>query len=857
MAASLQAVLAEAGTRTAFMAFCKGEHCEENAVLLLAIGDWDVAGAAVTARLPAANTIHKLVRTGVVNTSTKVKSAVEGGVSALRAAPDDAAAAPHIEALTLVFHTMRAAAEREVSAGVLPRFLASPAFAAAHAAAGAGGGSAGDGRRESVGATLMRSIGGSMRFRVGTGGAAGAADGLPPATPSRGGARSAAFTFAGPPAPSSTSSSPGLDAFALNLGGPTERRESLLHLLRHPVARRAFMEFCRSQHNDENADLLIDLHAFRDTAAAARGSANEKRKALARHLLDTYIRSGSPREANVDSRTRVLAEMYLSKAAATGTVPPDEDEDDGPAPGGIRSTPAPNALGKVETELLNMLSGEVVPRFATSRGWAECPANAACGTGAVGGAAARGDATIAAARGGVASAAVTGGSSGGGGGGTGGGITGWMKKMTTGGGGGSGGAGTPGSDAGSSVPPLPGGGDSAIASLRDKLYLFGVSLKPKLFSGSKKAELEALGADIRATALRSGYVFKRAHHKKSWKRRWFVLTPTVLGYFDAPTSTTPNGVILLSEMTRDMATEWDASFALGAGAASASPPLAGVAGGSSLDGVKPGSVEGLDEEGVPPDVTDLSYVMYLPTTHRTYTLQASSDKDRARWMYAVNRCRVGDSDAVRAAEAVGYSHIPTVSGLAAMRGTPSLRSLRLPPSIVSPADSTVIPAPAPAVTSSDAAAVVAGAPAGAGGPPSGAGGTAARVAAMRGGGAAVAAQSPAPAQPPAPLPSPSAAPSAPSTASGSRSRLSSHAEEGEGAGEEDDRWDTDSNPRGAGSRGASPHARARVEAGSSVGDGDREELEDDESASGEAGRRSGRPSAAPSIATAASDDDRW
>jgi hypothetical protein len=51
----------------------------------------------------------------------------------------------------------------------------------------------------------------------------------------------------------------------------------------------------------------------------------------------------------------------------------------------------------------------------------------------------------------------------------------------------------------------------------------------------------------------------------------------------------------------------------------------------------------------------MSCIFYVYTAHRAYTFQAANDRDRLRWLYALDCARRGDAEAVRAAERSGYS----------------------------------------------------------------------------------------------------------------------------------------------------------------------------------------------------------
>lgn len=43
----------------------------------------------------------------------------------------------------------------------------------------------------------------------------------------------------------------------------------------------------------------------------------------------------------------------------------------------------------------------------------------------------------------------------------------------------------------------------------------------------------------------SGFLWKRGHRVKNWKRRWFILRDAYLAYFEGPTKTNVRLVILV------------------------------------------------------------------------------------------------------------------------------------------------------------------------------------------------------------------------------------------------------------------------------------------------------------------------
>ncbi|KAK5579463.1 hypothetical protein RB653_009146 [Dictyostelium firmibasis] len=48
--------------------------------------------------------------------------------------------------------------------------------------------------------------------------------------------------------------------------------------------------------------------------------------------------------------------------------------------------------------------------------------------------------------------------------------------------------------------------------------------------------------------VHSGYLFKKGHNFKSWRRRWFVLKDNILSYYKSPKDTTPAGIIPINEI---------------------------------------------------------------------------------------------------------------------------------------------------------------------------------------------------------------------------------------------------------------------------------------------------------------------
>jgi PH domain len=104
------------------------------------------------------------------------------------------------------------------------------------------------------------------------------------------------------------------------------------------------------------------------------------------------------------------------------------------------------------------------------------------------------------------------------------------------------------------------------------------------------SQLALFGESLRSTAVKSGYLMKSGHHKKTWHRRWFVLSPTGVGYFESDAAPVPLGVLLPSEIVGVI---WDVSAEL-----------------------------------------DLPFAFRIMTSHRPYDMQASNSRDQSRWVTA-------------------------------------------------------------------------------------------------------------------------------------------------------------------------------------------------------------------------------
>ncbi len=63
-------------------------------------------------------------------------------------------------------------------------------------------------------------------------------------------------------------------------------------------------------------------------------------------------------------------------------------------------------------------------------------------------------------------------------------------------------------------------------------------------------DLEVLGTMLKSSASKAGFLFKRGQNHQSWKRRWCVLTPRLLGYFSDEFQNVPKGILDLREAKR-------------------------------------------------------------------------------------------------------------------------------------------------------------------------------------------------------------------------------------------------------------------------------------------------------------------
>jgi len=151
-------------------------------------------------------------------------------------------------------------------------------------------------------------------------------------------------------------------------------------------------------------------------------------------------------------------------------------------------------------------------------------------------------------------------------------------------------------DAGGSSGGASAGGfsqDSAEAlavsqRLNRKTRIMGWNFK--IHSNEDKASFKRLGGYLVSNAVKDGYVYKRGDKHPTWKRRWVVLAPLLLGYYESQTDAAPKGVVRLTEVTsivQDAADELETNKAF-------------------------------------------SFALVTPT--RRYYMQASSERDLARWL---------------------------------------------------------------------------------------------------------------------------------------------------------------------------------------------------------------------------------
>ncbi len=124
--------------------------------------------------------------------------------------------------------------------------------------------------------------------------------------------------------------------------------------------------------------------------------------------------------------------------------------------------------------------------------------------------------------------------------------------------------------------------------LNKKTRIMGFGFK--LHSNDDKARFKQLGAYLVTHAVKDGYVYKRGDVHPTWKRRWVVLAPCLLGYYESQSDPAPKGVVRLTEVTSIVS---DAADEL---------------------------------------ETNKAFSFALVTPARRYYMQASSERDLARWL---------------------------------------------------------------------------------------------------------------------------------------------------------------------------------------------------------------------------------
>jgi hypothetical protein len=65
------------------------------------------------------------------------------------------------------------------------------------------------------------------------------------------------------------------------------------------------------------------------------------------------------------------------------------------------------------------------------------------------------------------------------------------------------------------------------------------------FLSDHRVYVADLGQNLRRNALKVGFLMKCGEHKKTWHRRWFILSSDSFGYFESDVSTAPLGTALL------------------------------------------------------------------------------------------------------------------------------------------------------------------------------------------------------------------------------------------------------------------------------------------------------------------------
>jgi len=143
------------------------------------------------------------------------------------------------------------------------------------------------------------------------------------------------------------------------------------------------------------------------------------------------------------------------------------------------------------------------------------------------------------------------------------------------------------------------------------------SCRPCYVIHCSAAEVAAAGTCLRRDALRWAFVEKRAQHKASWRRRWLVLSPTALGYYNDALDMVPLGIILLSDVA-------NVATVLPSGSL---PP--------------------------PADISVLPFPFYVETASRNYVFSAADELEQAAWVSSIVLAKAGKAAEAAALGAMG------------------------------------------------------------------------------------------------------------------------------------------------------------------------------------------------------------
>ena len=275
---SLYAILDHAAWRPALHAFARARGFDAILQLLESTRNFGTAPPGSAAQADLAVLLRPALKAANIDRRalTPCEAAI-AKVRALRTAGSDISEvlgvlAEHCAAL-------RRACERELVRDALPRWLASEQWRVLYFEARSGGGVA-----SSAVATAARA---TQHARESTPLPLADARSPPPPAHTLSPLATTAAALSAPaapppsaaPAPSAAASS----VIRVAMDTPSERTRSLVEILRAPAARTLLVDYCRSQHNDENAELLLAIWEFR-AAQGARDAAT-----VAGRLLDEYI----------------------------------------------------------------------------------------------------------------------------------------------------------------------------------------------------------------------------------------------------------------------------------------------------------------------------------------------------------------------------------------------------------------------------------------------------------------------------------------------------------------------------------------------------------------------------------------